>query len=281
VVGIGRCHRVVLKAHRGRHRAVRPVRTPVLAGCQVTAPCSEPDWLQHRALHGPLPRGLSFLHARLYCPSGTLGGAARGRDGRRFPHADRDRLAAIAQAAGTEIETLAGQSFGPAKQNSVAVNTCGLPFVELPALLIGSQECPTGMWPIPNPVDRQRATVVQVRPVPQPGPVPQPVTRATSVASALQAAGGLVHTAAQAGVLSRDFMLAWLGQFLPLTALRSCTNWRTPRTAFTSRWRREEVTGGGSRSPPASCGSRRPPTSSAWSSRCFRTRTRRCGHWSR
>ena len=127
----------------------------------------------------------------------------------RFPHADRDRLAAIAQAAGTEIETLAGQSFGPAKQNSVAVNTCGLPFVELPGLLIGSQKCPTGMWPIPNPVDRQRATIVQV------GPVPQPVTRAMPVASALRAAGGLVHAAAQAGILAREFMLAWLSQFPP------------------------------------------------------------------
>jgi hypothetical protein len=133
----------------------------------------------------------------------------------RFPHADRGRLAALAQAAGTEIETLAGQSFGPAKQNSVSVDTCGLPFVELPGLLVGSQECPTGMWPIPNPVDRQRATVVQVRPVPQAGPVPQPVTRAMPVAFALRAAGALVHAAAQARVFSRDFMLAWLGQFPP------------------------------------------------------------------
>jgi len=133
----------------------------------------------------------------------------------RFPHADREHLLALAQAAATEMETLAGQSFGPAKQNSVAVNTCGLPFVELPGLLIGSQGCPTGMWPIPNPVDRQRATVVQVGPVPQPGPDPQPVARAMPVASALRAAGALVHAAAQGGVLSRDFMLAWLGQFPP------------------------------------------------------------------
>jgi hypothetical protein len=124
-------------------------------------------------------------------------------------------VAALARVAGTEIETLAGQSFGPAKQYSVAVDTCGLPFVELPGLLIGSQECPTGMWPIPNPVDRQRATVVQVGRVPQAGPVPQPVARAMPVAFALRAAGALVHAAAQAGVLARDFMLAWLGQFPP------------------------------------------------------------------
>ncbi|MGH3401324.1 MAG: hypothetical protein ACRDRJ_02225 [Streptosporangiaceae bacterium] len=132
----------------------------------------------------------------------------------RFPHADRDRLAALAQAAGTEIETLAGQSFGPAKRNSVSVNTCGLPFVELPGLLIGSQECPSGMWPIPNPVDQRRATIVQVGPVPQSGSGP-PVTHVMPVASALRAAGGLVHAAARAGVLSRAFMLAWLGQFPP------------------------------------------------------------------
>jgi hypothetical protein len=42
-----------------------------------------------------------------------------------------------------------------------------------------------------------------------------------------------------------------------------------------------QVRGGGSRSPAACCGLRRPPTSSAWSSRCSRTRTRHCGHWSR
>jgi hypothetical protein len=127
----------------------------------------------------------------------------------RFPHADRDLLAAIAQAAGAEIETLAGHSFGPAKQQTAAIDTCDMPFVEVPGLLIGSQECPTGMWPVPNPVDQQRATVAQVM------PVPQPVAHAMPVAFALRAAGTMVHTAAQAGVLSREFMLAWLSQVPP------------------------------------------------------------------
>jgi hypothetical protein len=125
----------------------------------------------------------------------------------RFPDADRDLLAALAREAGTEIEALTGQSFGPAKQNSVSINTFGLPFVELPGLLIGSQQGPSGMWPTPNPVDRQRATVVQV------APVRQPLARAMPVASALRASGGLVHAAAQAGLLSREYLLAWLGQF--------------------------------------------------------------------
>ena len=127
----------------------------------------------------------------------------------RFPGADRERLAALAQEAGTEIETLTGQSFGPAKQRSVSINTFGLPFVELPGLLVGSQQGPSGMWPIPNPVDQQRATVVQV------ALVPQPVTRAMPVASALRVAGGIVHAAAKAGALSRDYILTGLSQFPP------------------------------------------------------------------
>ena len=126
----------------------------------------------------------------------------------RYPRVDRERLAAIAQAAGTEIETLVGHNLGP-KQNSVSVDTCGLPFVELPGLLIGSQSCPTGMWPIPNPVDRQRATVVQL------GPVPQTVDRAMTVASALRAAAAVVHAAAQGEFLTRGFMLGWLSQYPP------------------------------------------------------------------
>jgi len=117
----------------------------------------------------------------------------------------RDRILATARRAGTEIETLTGQSFGPAKRNTVSVGTFGLPFVELPGLLIGTVEGPAPMWPVPNPVDRQRATVVQVL------EVPSPAGRAMPVGIALRAAGELVHAAARSGFLSRDYMLSWLG----------------------------------------------------------------------
>src|SRR5690348_16076566 len=79
-------------------------------------------------------------------------------------HVDRDReqLLAAARAGAAEMEILTGQSFGQAKRNTVSIATFGLPFVELPGLLIGSEESPTGGWPIPNPVERDRATLVQV-----------------------------------------------------------------------------------------------------------------------
>ena len=44
---------------------------------------------------------------------------------------DRGRVLAALRDAGTRIETLTGQSFGPPMQNSVSVTTFGLPFVEL------------------------------------------------------------------------------------------------------------------------------------------------------
>ena len=118
---------------------------------------------------------------------------------------DRDRILAAARRAGTEIETLTGQGFGPPTRNTVSIATCGLPFVELPGLLIGSEESPAGIWPVPNPVDRQRATVVQVTEVPPPRGRGMPVGRA------LRAAGNLVHATAQSGLLSRDYIIQWLG----------------------------------------------------------------------
>ena len=85
------------------------------------------------------------------------------------------------------------------------ITTFGLPFVELPGLLIGSEESPGGLWPIPNPVERDRATVVQVAEVtPPPG-------RVMPVAGALRVVGNLVHAAARSGFLSREYVLSRLG----------------------------------------------------------------------
>jgi hypothetical protein len=76
---------------------------------------------------------------------------------------DRDRLLEALHAAGDEIELLTGQSFAPAQRHTVGINSFGLPFVELPGLIIGTEAGgTTPMLPIPNPVDRQRATVVQI-----------------------------------------------------------------------------------------------------------------------
>jgi len=118
---------------------------------------------------------------------------------------DRGGVLAALRAAGTRIETLTGQSFGPAVRNSVSIATFGLPFVELPGLLIGSEESPSDLWPIPNPVERDLATVVQVTEVTAPPGSVMPV------AGALGVAGNLVHAAARDGLLSREYVLSWLG----------------------------------------------------------------------
>jgi hypothetical protein len=121
----------------------------------------------------------------------------------------RDRILAAARRAGTAIETLTGQSFGWLTRKTVSIGTFGLPFVELPGLLIGSAESPVDIWPIPNPVDRERATVVQV------AEVASPVERGMPVGSALRVAGNLIHATAQSGFMSRDYVLSWLGHMFP------------------------------------------------------------------
>ena len=93
---------------------------------------------------GLLPRGPFRQPAASWCgPDSTL-------------------LAAV-QAAGTEIEMLAGQSFGPLKRHSVSTDTFGMPFVESPGILVGSEEGPSRRVAHPQPGGpRRRAFVAQV-----------------------------------------------------------------------------------------------------------------------
>jgi hypothetical protein len=123
--------------------------------------------------------------------------------------ADRSTLLAAAQAAGAEIEMLAGQSFGPLKRHSVSTDTFGMPFVEVPGILVGSEEGPSRVWPIPSPVDPRRAFVAQVAEFEQ---LPE---RAMPAALALRSAGGFVHVAATSGLLSGAHLLTWLKQAFP------------------------------------------------------------------
>jgi hypothetical protein len=125
---------------------------------------------------------------------------------------DRDVLLAALRTAGDEIETLTGQSFGPVTRNSVSIATFGLPFVELHGLLIGGGVEGSGkVWPIPNPVDGQRATVVQV------GELVGATTRSMPVADALGLAGKLLHDVTRSGGLSGDAVMRWLGRSFSAT----------------------------------------------------------------
>ncbi len=81
----------------------------------------------------------------------------------------------------------------------------GLPFLDIPDLQVGSMEPVAGVWEIPDPVNGQIATVLQVLPLADPVPIAMPT------ADALWIAGQLVAQASQTGRLSADYVLHWLG----------------------------------------------------------------------
>lgn len=113
----------------------------------------------------------------------------------------RDKLAQV----GREIDVLSGRSFQPPRRSTVVIESNGLPFVDIPDLQVGSMEPVAGVREIPDPVNGQIATVLQV------SPVAAPVPNATPTGEALWIAGQLVAQASQTGCLSADYVLHWLG----------------------------------------------------------------------
>ena len=73
--------------------------------------------------------------------------------------------------AGRELEVLSGRSFRPLRRMTSVFEPNGLPFVDIPDLLVGSMEPVTGAWEIPDPVNRQIAAVLQGRVLASHGPV--------------------------------------------------------------------------------------------------------------
>ncbi len=73
----------------------------------------------------------------------------------------------LAEASG-ELEILSGRSFQPARRKTSVFEPNGLPFVDLPDLLIGATESIAGAWAIPDPVNPRMATVLQVAPLAEP-----------------------------------------------------------------------------------------------------------------
>jgi len=114
-------------------------------------------------------------------------------------------LAAVAVAAGREIEVLSGRPFRGVRRATSAFEPNGLPFVDVPDVHVGSVESAKGVWEIPDPVHPTHATVLQLLPL---DPL---VRKAVPVAEALSVAGQLVAGASLAGILSANYVLHWLG----------------------------------------------------------------------
>ena len=122
---------------------------------------------------------------------------------------DRRLLVEVLAEVGREIDVLAGRSFQPLRRAPVTIDSGGLPLVDVPDLQVGSMEMTAGQWAVPDPVNPQMATTLQV------AAIGSPVHKAAPVGDALQIAGLLVADAAQAGALKGDYVLRWLARIDP------------------------------------------------------------------
>jgi hypothetical protein len=122
---------------------------------------------------------------------------------------DRQVLADALARAGREIDVLAGRQFNPAQRGESIFESFGLPFADVPNLLVGTMESTEQVRAIPDPVDPAHAAVLQL------AVCEQPAVRAARAAEALLVAGLAVAQAYQSDWLSREFVLALLKSVPP------------------------------------------------------------------
>ena len=122
---------------------------------------------------------------------------------------DRRLLVELLAEVGSEIDVLAGRNFHPLRRATAIIDSGGLPLVDVPDLQVGSMETAAGAWAVPDPVNPQMATTLQV------DAIGSPVHKAAPVGDALWIAGQLVADASRAGALKGDYVLHWLGRIDP------------------------------------------------------------------
>ena len=118
---------------------------------------------------------------------------------------DRRSLVEILAEVGKEIDVSAGRSFRPLHRATVAIHSGGLPLVEVTDMQVGPMETTAQAWAVPDPVNAQMATTLQVV------PLDPPVRRASPAAEALVTAGHLIAEASRAGLLEGGYVVRWLG----------------------------------------------------------------------
>lgn len=127
---------------------------------------------------------------------------------------------------GQELEVLSGRSFHPVRRTTSAFEPNGLPFVDVPDMNVGSMEPVAGVWAIPDPVNGQMATLLQV------SPLAAPVPRAAPTAEGLCIAGQLLAEVSRGGGLSRDHVLRWLGGVDPKERIELMRRLMDPAVRF-------------------------------------------------
>lgn len=118
---------------------------------------------------------------------------------------DRHLLLELLGVVGREIDVMAGRSFRPLHRATVTIDPNGLPLVDVPDLQVGSLETTGGPWEVPDPVNPQMSTTMQV------AAISSPARKAAPVPDALWIAGQFVAGASRANLLKGDYVLYWLG----------------------------------------------------------------------
>jgi hypothetical protein len=116
---------------------------------------------------------------------------------------DRSKLRPLLREAGTEIELLAGQRFGPIERRTETMDSGGLPFIDVPSIHVADYKVDNEAWAVPDLVDPTRANVLQL------GRFPQLAHRAVGLGEALWIAGHLIAAALKNRWLSPEY-LQWL-----------------------------------------------------------------------
>ena len=119
---------------------------------------------------------------------------------------DRTTLTEVVTRAAGEVEILTGRSFRSLHHVRSTLEPNGMLFVDVPDVNVGTLEAATDVWEIPDPVNSGIASVVQLARLNE-------VSNAAPTADGLWFAGQMVAHAAQAGALSGDHVVKWLGTF--------------------------------------------------------------------
>lgn len=124
------------------------------------------------------------------------------------PGEGRERLRAMLEVVGREVDLLAGRTFGRNERTTVTIAAQPLPFAEIPDLDPDSMEADGEAWAVADPVNRQMATVLQL------GRIEAPPGQSIPIADALWVAGHFVADLSRAGRLTRDWVFWWLANEL-------------------------------------------------------------------
>jgi hypothetical protein len=139
---------------------------------------------------------------------------------------DRDVLMDLLAKVGREMEVLSGRSFHSVRRMTSVFEPNGLPFVDVPDMQVGSMGPVAAVWEVPDPVNRQMATVLQV------STLAAPVPTAAPFADGLWFAGQLLAEVSRAGGLSRDYVLRWFGAVDPTERMNIMRRVMDPAVRF-------------------------------------------------